>query len=86
MEMEDEVHFILKCPFYDDLKKPIFQLANLQYPIFMELTDLEQLNFQSEDFSPAQKGGFWAEPFFHILRIFFSIDSGSQEYPFQESA
>ena len=51
MEVEDEVHFILKCPFYDDLRNPIFQLANLQYPNFTELTDLEQLRviFQSED-------------------------------------
>ena len=49
MEVEDdEVHFILKCPFYDDLRNPILQLANLQYP---ELTDLEQLKviFQSKD-------------------------------------
>ena len=51
MEVEDEVHFILKCPFYDDLRNPILQLANLQYPNFTELTDLEQLKviFQSED-------------------------------------
>ena len=51
MEVEDEVHFILKCPFYDNLRNPIFQLANLQYPNFTELTDLEQLKviFQSED-------------------------------------
>ena len=50
MDVEDEVHFILKCPFYDDLRNPFFQLANLQYPIFTELTDLEQLKaiFQSE--------------------------------------
>ena len=47
----DEVHFILKCSFHDDLRKPIFQLANLLYPNFTELTDLEQLKviFQSED-------------------------------------
>ena len=37
------VHFILECPFYDDLRNPILQLANLQYPNFTELTDLEQL-------------------------------------------
>ena len=51
MEVEDEVHFILKFPFYDDLRNPILQLANLQYPNFTELTDLEQLKviFQSED-------------------------------------
>ena len=51
MEVEDEVHLILKCPFYDDLRNHIFQLVNLQYPIFTELTDLEQLKFifQSED-------------------------------------
>ena len=51
MEVEDEVHFILKCPFYDDLRNPILQLANLQYPNFTELTNLEQLKviFQSED-------------------------------------
>ena len=49
--LEDEVHSILKCPFNEDLRNPIFQLANLQYPIFTELTDLEQLKvkFQSED-------------------------------------
>ena len=51
MKVEDEVHFILQCPFYDDLRNPIFQLANLQYPNFTELTDMEQLRviFQSED-------------------------------------
>ena len=34
-----------------DLRIPIFQLANLQYPNFTEITDLEQLIviFQSED-------------------------------------
>ena len=37
------MHFILKCPFYDDLRNTILQLANLQYPNFTELTDLEQL-------------------------------------------
>ena len=26
MEVEDEVHFILKCPFYDNLRNPILQL------------------------------------------------------------
>ena len=43
--------FILKCPFNDDLRSPIFQLANLQYLNFPEHTDLEQLRviFQSED-------------------------------------
>ena len=32
-------------------RKPVFQLANLQYPNFTELTDLEQLKviFPSED-------------------------------------
>ena len=51
MEVEDEVHIFLICPFYDDLKNPILELANLQYPNFTELTDLEQLKviFQSED-------------------------------------
>ena len=43
MDVEDGVHFILKCPFYDDLRNPILQLANLHYPNFTELTDLEQL-------------------------------------------
>ena len=49
--MEDEVHFILKCPFYDDLRILIFLLANFQYPYNTELTDLEQLRviFQSDD-------------------------------------
>ena len=49
--MEDEVHFILKCPFHDDLRNPIIQLANLQYPNFTEVTNLEQLTviYQSED-------------------------------------
>ena len=53
MEVEDEGHFIIKCPFYDDLRIPIFQLANLQHPNFTELTDLEQhrIIFQSEDLS-----------------------------------
>ena len=43
--------FYTKCPFYDDLRNPILQLANLHYPNFTELTDLEQLKviFQSED-------------------------------------
>ena len=52
MEVEDEVHFILKCPFYDDVSNPILQLANLQYPNFTDLTDLEQLKviFQSRGF------------------------------------
>ena len=51
MEVEDEVHFILKCSFYGYLRNPIFQLANLQYPNFAELTDLRQLRviFHSED-------------------------------------
>ena len=40
MVVEEEVHFILKCPFYNDLRNPIFLLANLQYPNFTELTDL----------------------------------------------
>ena len=43
MELEDELHFILKCPFYDDLRNPIFQLTNLQNTNFTDLTDLEQL-------------------------------------------
>ena len=47
MEVEDEVQFILKCPFYDDLRMSIFQLANLQYPRFTELNDLEQLRVSS---------------------------------------
>ena len=44
-------YFILKYPFYDDLKIPILQLVNLQYPNFTEITDLEQpkVIFQSED-------------------------------------
>ena len=51
MEVEDEVHFVLKSPFYDDLRNSILQLANLQYPNFTELTDLEQLKiiFHSEE-------------------------------------
>ena len=32
-----EVHFILKCNFYDDLRKSISQLHNLQYQNFTEL-------------------------------------------------
>ena len=34
--------------------------------------------------SPAQNAGFWAEPF--LLDIVFLTDSGSQGYPFKESA
>ena len=51
MEVEDEVHLILKRSFYDDLRNSILQLAYLQYPNYTELTDLEQLKviFQSED-------------------------------------
>ena len=51
MEVEDGVHFILKCPFNHDLRNIIFQRANLQYPNITELTNLEQpkVIFQSED-------------------------------------
>ena len=51
MEVEEEVHFILRCPFYGDLRNLIFQRANLQNPNYTALTDLEQLRviFQSED-------------------------------------
>ena len=37
MEVEDEIHFIIKCSFYDYLRNPIFQLDHLQYPNFTEL-------------------------------------------------
>ena len=42
MEVEDEVHFILKCPFYEDLRNPLLQLANLQY--FTELNSGSSFN------------------------------------------
>ena len=45
MEVEEEVHFILKRPFHDDLRNPIIQLANLRYPNCTEL----KVIFQSED-------------------------------------
>ena len=40
MEVEDDLHLNLKCPFYDNLRNLILQLAHLRYPNFTELTDL----------------------------------------------
>ncbi len=44
--VEDELHVILKCTFYDDLREELFQAAENINNHFMNLSDTVQTDFR----------------------------------------
>lgn len=44
-EVEDELHFLIKCPFYNDIRKPLFQEAVSINPTFFNLCDVDRISF-----------------------------------------
>ena len=44
-EIEDELHFLIKCPVYEDLKIQLYREAVLVNPLFNDLNDTDKLCF-----------------------------------------
>ena len=42
-DVEDEIHFICKCPLYEDLRDNLFHSALQKSPIFMTMNDTQKL-------------------------------------------
>ena len=59
-DIEDEVHFTLNCPIYDDLRYPLVQLSAMYHPEFLNLAGIEQLRtvFQSEELTKCASSCF----------------------------
>ena len=43
--IEDEMHFLLRCDFYPDLRRSLFSKAQLCIWIFYEISLLDKFNF-----------------------------------------
>ncbi len=43
--MESEVHVIVNCTLYNDIREPLFRKASVIEPTFITLTDVEKLTF-----------------------------------------
>ena len=47
--IEDEVHFLLNCTHYIELRHTLFQVAQTEHPNFVNLSDPEKLQIFMQD-------------------------------------